>query len=86
MLWQGLPTLKDALISSEEIWINCNNTHCQHAKQTTADALYEMLGDISLADIRKKARCDICQQRQTSLTLIAKTPGYKGPVLEFSNC
>jgi len=78
-----MPSLKDALESSEEIWINCNNIHCQHAKQTTATVLYEILGNMSLSDIRKNARCEKCQQRQASLTLIAKTPGYTGPEREF---
>ncbi|MEH6525904.1 MAG: hypothetical protein V7723_07500 [Sneathiella sp.] len=71
-------TLKDAEECSEAIWINCNNIHCQHAKQTTAIALLEQLGNVSLASIRENARCDMCLRKQASLTLIAKTPGYTG--------
>jgi len=45
----------------------------------------EDLGNAPLALIRKNARCEKCLQKQASLTLIAKTPGYTGGDRDFSN-
>lgn len=80
-----MPDLKDAQASTEAMWINCNNIHCQHAKKTTAEDLLAALGNVALSYIRKNARCENCGKYEASLTLIAQTPGYTGDDKDFAH-
>ena len=80
-----MPTLKDALICSENIWITCDNIHCQHSVKTSAEILLGKLGNISLSVIRANAKCEACNHKEAHLTLIAKTPGYIGDDRDFSH-
>ena len=72
-----MPKASDLKAHNQHLWIHCESRDCLHRAEYAPEALFALVGDIKMAELRKRLRYDQCGGKDVSISSARQGPGYE---------